>query len=487
MKKLIYLIPFLFLVGCQSGDEGGGGDELFTPVDTNFRNTGLMIPKGDFEFKILFQERDMIFRPGSESELAPAKGKHDFMAFLPINEQHDHGILWVNHETAIADSLLGDGGGATILEVLKDSLGQWTVIGRPHAIDFSPVGGTIYNCLGAVTPWGTVLTSEENEPMRNLDFFRDSTRSIVTDTSDIDSLPRWANYGWMVEVDVHTKKAIRKNYAMGRFMHEGNYCMDDRKTVYMMDDDGPGAFFKFVADQPGSYEEGQLYAFKLGSGDKGSWIPLPRERDSLIYARDMAFKRGASVFIRMEDVELANNGLLYITETGKDSIDLSGAIDLGGKVAPWLEPYHQGNGVYDDTYGRILTFNPKTNELKVLLEGGQAKEDKSIHLGNPDNLALDLKRNQLVIHEDVNDVSGGRNPKGSTKWINEIYVLDLSIAEPTLDNLKRLVVAPHGAETTGGVWTPDFSTLFFNIQHPDQSNPPPFNLSSTVALTGWPE
>ncbi len=486
MNKLLFCLSLLFLLSCGSKNDVQEDSNSFTPLDTNFRNTGLLIPKGDFAYTILFQEGDLIFAPGNETELVPARGRHDFMAFIPINEQPDHGVLWVNHEALDTNSRLGDGGGATIMEVLKDSTGEWTVIGPPHAIDFSTVGGTMGNCLGAVTPWRTVLTSEEVEPTRNLDFFPKDGPPILRDTSEVDSLPRWASYGWMVEVDVDGKKAIRKNYAMGRLMHEGNYCMADQKTVYMMDDEAPGVFFKFVADKAGSYEKGQLYAFQLpDEGNRGSWLPLSRDRDSLVFARKMALQRGASIFIRMEDIELSADGIFYITETGKDSIDMSEGIALGGKIAPWLEKHHLGNGVYDDTYGRILTFNPETNALNVFLEGGQAKKDKSIHLGNPDNLALDLKRNQLVIHEDINEVTGGRVPEASTHWINEVYVLDLNIQSPTLDDLRRLVVAPHGAETTGGTWSPDFSTLFLNLQHPSKANPAPFNRASTVALTGW--
>ncbi len=486
MNKILFCLSMLILFSCRSENNTQANSNSFNPVDTNFRNTGLLIPKGDFACNILFREGDLIFAPGGETELVPARGRHDFITFIPIKEEPDHGILWVNHETVDTNSRLGDGGGATIMEVLRDPSGEWTVIGPPHAIDFSPVGGTMGNCLGAFTPWGTVLTSEEVEPVRNLDFFPKDGPPMLRDTSEVDSLPRWASYGWMVEVDVDRKKAIRKNYAMGRFMHEGNYCMPDGRTVYMMDDEAPGVFFKFVADQEGSYEQGQLYAFQLSNeGNRGSWIPLSRDRDSLVFARKMALQRGASIFIRLEDIELSSDGIFYITETGKDSVDLSKGIGLGGRVAPWLDPHHLGNGVYDDPYGRILTFNPGTNSLRVFLEGGQAKKDKSIHLSNPDNLAIDLKRNQLVIHEDINQVSRERVPEKSQHWINEVYILDLGIREPALDNLRRLVVAPHRAETTGGVWSPDFSTLFFNIQHPARSNPPPFNRASTVALTGW--
>lgn len=483
-----YLLPALLLLASLSACEppAAGSKQDFIPVDTNFRNQALLLPKGNLKHTVLFSKGDMVKAPGGE--LAPARGKHDFLAFLPLGEDPNHGILWTNHESLNLNDALGDGGGATVMEVMRDSVEGWKVIGIPHAVDFKPVGGTVGNCLGAVTPWGTVLTSEEYEPMKNMHLYRDSTRQIFRDTTDYDSLPRWKNYGWMVEVDAHNHKALRKLHAMGRFMHEGNYCMADKRTVYMMDDDAPGAFFKFVADKPGDYSQGQLSAFQLQpDGTSGKWLDLPRDLDSLVYARDMAHKRGATVFIRMEDLELAEDGTFIITETGKDSIDLSHATNLGGQMAPWLEKYHLGDSIYDDTYGRLLRFDPKANTLKVLMEGGQASEDKSIVLSNPDNLALDLKRNRLIIHEDINDKTGGRNPEGSKFWVNEIYMLDLSIVQPGLDDLKRVAVIPHGAESTGGIWSPDFQTLFFNIQHPSSENPAPFNKDATVAITGWGE
>lgn len=476
---------FLIFLGCGNNGNSSDAKASFEPVDTHFTGTELFIPKGGFESRILFQEGDLIFQPGGETGLALAKGKHDFLAFIPKNGASDHGVLWVNHETAVGDSLLGDGGGGSILEVFRDSLEGWKIIGRPHAIDFSPVGGTLKNCLGALTPWKTILTSEETEPKRNLNFFKDPAHPVIRDTTDIDSLPRWANYGWMVEVDVEEKKAKRKLYAMGRFMHEGNYCLEDKKTVYMMDDEAPSVFFKFVADRPGDYGEGQLYAFKMrGQGSRGDWLALPRERDSLMYARDMALKRGATIFIRMEDVELGNDGMFYITETGKDSVDLKDDILMGGKPAAWLDQYHMGDSVFHDPYGRILKFDPRSSTLTVLLEGGQAIDDESIHLSNPDNLSMDRLRNMLVIHEDINGNTEGRNPDATT-WINEIYTLDLGNPQPQLDDLRRLVVAPSGAETTGGTWNPDYSAYFFNVQHPDTSNPAPYNRSTTVVLSGW--
>lgn len=484
---------WLLLAGC-GGEKGGGGAEgIFIPVDTNFNADVLLVPKGGYEFRVLFREGDAVWAPNGS--LAAAKGSHDFLAFLPVEGRPGHGRLWVNHEAAVADPVLGDGGGATLVEVYRDSVAGWRAVGKPTAVDFGPVGGTIANCLGAVTPWGTVLTSEEVEPKNNRSFFADPARPVLRDTSRVllpdsngRSIPRWMNCGWMVEADPIEGKALRKLYAMGRMMHEGNYCMPDQQTVYMMDDNGPGAFFKFVADAPGDLRAGQLFAFTLAdSNGRSAWIPLPRAIDSLVYARDMAFKRGASIFLRMEDIDRGEDGRFYITETGKDSVDLSRAIALGGKPAPWLEGLAYGDGAYDDPYGRILVFDPAKDALSVLLEGGQAAKKGDVHFSNPDNIALDHKRNLLVVHEDINGLDKGRNPVGSREATNEIYVLDLGIDKPSLDDLMRLAVVPKGAESTGGVWNSDYSAFFFNVQDPSPDNPPPFDRSATVVLTGWPD
>lgn len=491
---LFFLASLLLLTSCGSEEVTGDGENaLFDVVDTSFSPTELMIPKQGYTYKVLFQEGDKVQAPNGE--LAKAKGKNDFLAFLPVQGRSNHGILWVNHEVGTTSDALGDGGGATVIEVVLDSLDGWKAVGVPQSIDFSPVGGTLLNCLGAVTPWGTVLTSEEVEPENNRWFFRNPQKPTVRDTSNYavpDStdyeIPRWKNYGWMVEVDIQSRKAIRKLYSMGRFMHEGNYCMPDRRTVYMMDDDAPGVFFKFVADRPADLQRGQLYAFRMAHDSlPTAWIPMPRTLDSLARVREIAFQRGATIFLRMEDIEWDGQNTFYITETGKDSIDLSEAIRLGGHPAPWLKDLAVGNGIYDDPYGRILTYSASNDELKVFLEGGAGEKDNSIHLSNPDNLALSIERKLLVIHEDINGTDKGRIPAGARHLTNEIYTLDLGLTSPTRDDLRRLAVIPYGAESTGGIWSPDGSALFFNIQHPNPSHPRPFNKSTTLVLTGWPD
>jgi secreted PhoX family phosphatase len=149
----------LALSSCRPQAPTNGSTASFNPVDTAFSNKTLVIPGGNFKVAVLFSMGDPV-RVDWLDTLAAAKGAHDFLAFLPINGAVDHGILWVNHEEKKPHDLLGDGGGASVLEVFRDSLGNWKLIGTPHGVDFGPVGGTLANCLGAPTPWGTILTSE---------------------------------------------------------------------------------------------------------------------------------------------------------------------------------------------------------------------------------------------------------------------------------------------------------------------------------------
>lgn len=46
------------------------------------------------------------------------------------------------------------------------------------------------------------------------------------------------------------------------------------------------------------------------------------------------------------------------------------------------------------------------------------------------------------------------------------------VADPRTGELKRFLTGPLGCEVTGIAATPDFRTLFINIQHPGKVRPP---------------
>jgi uncharacterized protein len=473
---------------------------IFNPVDTSFVSTKLIIPGGKFKAEVLYQEGENE-KVEWKNTMAAAKGMQDFLVYLPIKGSSTHGILWVNHGTVSPHEQIGDGGGSSVMEIYRDTLKGWSKVGFPYAINYGAVGGTLRNCSGVVTPWGTVLTSESIEPTSNhLLHPHDSLHpATLGDSSDFGGHSRWLNYGWMVEVDPIKREVLSKRTVMGRFVHQGSFAMPDERTIYMMDGEGPGAFFKFVADTARNLRSGQLWAFRHEADTLGShWIKIPRGRDTLTYARRHAFQRGATIFSRLTDVVQLEDGTFLISESGRDSMDASTALLQGGKLAPHLEHLHVGNKVYDYKYGRILRYDPNTEKFTVLLEGGQALEDKSIVLSNPHNLAIDTLRDLLVIQEDIHGVTSGRIPSrtgilskpkpgkpATMRVVNEIYFLDLKKPVAKLDDLHRFAVMPVGFKSTGAIFTPDCKSLIFSIQADEDGGVVPWDRSMTVVVTGF--
>lgn len=460
-------------------------DSVFKAIDSSYTHKTLLLPKG-FTATVLFAEKDLVTK--SDGSKHPAKGNHDMLEFMPNPNNPNKGWLYVSHETKYKDSNLGDGGGATMFEISKNEKGIWSVIGDYHHVDFSTVRDTDRNCGGKIGPNGMIYTCEENSFKNNKAVYAEGKGH--TDTSNVGSLKMHENFGWVVEVDPNTKKATQKIIAMGRYFHEDLEFMDDNKTVYLSDDYEPGVFFKFVADKPLEYSQGQLYAYKQSAdGQSGEWLALPRDTATMIRARDAAIELGATMFVRHEwFVRIGTK--IYIAETGHDRSDWSYRIKQGGVPAKHLYPNNVDKlNIMTDVFGRILVFDTETNKMEVVLEGGISKDGKTV-FSNPDCITTIRMggHDYLVIHEDINWYDKKRVPTHIEKrkqLVNELFFLDLSIENPTVEDLKRFAIAPIGAEFTGGIFSPDGSTLFLNVMHPNSNNSAPYNKSVTIAITGF--
>ncbi|HTF81538.1 MAG TPA: alkaline phosphatase PhoX, partial [Cytophagales bacterium] len=68
--------------------------------------------------------------------------------------------------------------------------------------------------------------------------------------------------------------------------------------------------------------------------------------------------------------------------------------------------------------------------------------------------------------------------------ICEAFLIDLSVANPSVDDLKLFFAGSRGAEVTGACFTPDAQTIFINNQHPEDNatNDPRYAKSATIAL-----
>ncbi|MDZ8109203.1 MAG: PhoX family phosphatase [Nostoc sp. DedQUE12a] len=180
--------------------------------------------------------------------------------------------------------LIGTGAAATqVFNLSSDGLGNKII-------------GTAYNCSGATTPWGTILSGEENF-QGSAAFFVGVTESVNpngTQTGYTDGTTGKTfglvgeKYGWVVEIDpVNPNFRPRKHTWLGRFRHENVAIRAEAKKpliAYLGDDRRGGHTWKFVSagtiSSPTSkansnlWGSGTLYVARYNPNGTGQWIPL---------------------------------------------------------------------------------------------------------------------------------------------------------------------------------------------------------------------
>ncbi|MDF9714687.1 PhoX family phosphatase [Nocardioides sp. ChNu-153] len=235
--------------------------------------------------------------------------------------------------------------------------------------------GTLNNCAGGTTPWGTVLSGEENFNQyfgttgqipadRATAFARygisaEGSRGwhLTWDRFDLAKEPNEPNrFGWIVEVDpLWPDAAPVKHTMLGRFKHEGANVYVERNgrvVVYMGDDERGDYLYKFVsaerydpattnaarAKNKSLLTKGTLFVARLtGDGTEdgqwdgtGEWIPLASDNrsyvpgwsvaDVLIDTRLAADTVSPTKMDRPEDVEPnLVNGRVYVALTNNSN------------------------------------------------------------------------------------------------------------------------------------------------------------------------
>ncbi|WP_280468307.1 PhoX family protein [Nocardia cyriacigeorgica] len=361
----------------SSSDAGTGTG--FTPVAPNTEDA-VVIPEG-YEQGVVIRWGDPIFPDAPQfdfdNQTAAAQAKqfgynNDFAALLPIEGQANRYLLVVNHEYTTEPFMFNGFNGETmtpeqfgiaiaahglsVVEVAGESgsgkltpaFGKYNrritadteflLTGPAAGSDFvktsadptgTKVAGTFANCAGGVTPWGTVLSGEENfngyfvgKPADPVAAERAERYGVGEVDSphfwekfdkrfDVAQEPNEANrFGYVVEIDPWDPASTPvKHSALGRNKHEAaNIHVTDDGTVvaYSGDDERFEYMYKFVSSrkiQPGTgaasrrhnmtiLDAGTLYVAKLtgdhpdridGSGNlpsdqgftgKGQWIPI---------------------------------------------------------------------------------------------------------------------------------------------------------------------------------------------------------------------
>lgn len=387
------------------------------------------------------------------------------------------------------------------------------------------VQGTLNNCSMGVTPWGTYLACEENWHIyfvnRDTDDYQarpshwrygipnnPDPRKYQWDTADprFDATPDPARphggqvhephrFGWVVEIDPFDPASTPvKRTALGRFCRECAVVSlgeDGRMAIYSGDDTQGEYIYKFVPK--GRYDpsnpaanrrlldEGTLYVARFESDGSGQWLALAAgengltpengfadQADILLNTRLAADHVRATPMDRPEWVAVhPHTREAFVSLTNNSMRGETYAVDAANPRA-------------NNLHGHILRWREKgadpaatSFEWDIFLLAGDAADTgeptDANHTGtikgdifsSPDGLAID-RAGRLWIQTDYDDEA----PQNRNMGCNQLLC-----ADPGSGEVRRFLVGPRGCEITGITFTPDYRTLWINVQHPGLSYP----------------
>lgn len=457
--------------------------------------------------------------------------------------------------------------GGTVVEIARDDRGKWSVVrdssynrrlsplntamtfsgpakGHPRMKTLAdPEGmtviGTINNCAGGMTPWGTYLMAEENfhgyfwtdildaEGAPDVSARPDAGQmkrygvpgrwyawGKYHDRFNIDKEPNEPNrFGWIVEVDPRNPDAVPvKHTALGRFRHEGaetTVSGEGRLVVYSGDDNRFDYLYKYVSDgvlsdDPSAnsalLSDGTLHVARFDEDGRIEWMPLIHgtgpltaengfddQGDVMIDARLAADLLGATPMDRPEDAQPRGDGTAYVMLTNNtrrrpDQVDAANprADSSFGHIIE-IKEAGGDHAARSGTWSLLV----KCGDPAIAEVGAQWSPETSVNgwFSSPDNCAIDADGRLWV----ATDQGSGWGKTGKS---DGLYALETE-AE-FRGHSKLFFRCPVGGEMCGPYFTPDSETLFLAVQHPGTDgtkNFKGFERSSTFEdpATRWPD
>ena len=319
-------------------------------------------------------------------------------------------------------------GGTTTL--LVDPTGQKLL--RQHL----SLAGTIRNCAGGTTPWGSWLSCEEDVSRAGSDVDRD--------------------HGYIFEVSA-ANPALSKPEplkAMGRFNHEAAAVDPRTGIVYLTEDRSDSLFYRFIPNVSGQLAQGgklQALAFQHkshsretdnrnaatfapGSWRSTAWIDLDNPESPDDDLRMRGYSAGAARFARGEGITYGD-GEMYFTCT-------SGGAAGEGQIMRYRPSLYEGDSREQRSPGHLQLFF-------------ESMEHDTYSYG--DNLTV-APSGDLIVCEDQYTAVVDNHLRGVTAT-GAVY--DLAKI--------RLQTEPAGA-----CFSPDGKVMFLNIYSP----------TKTLAITG---
>jgi secreted PhoX family phosphatase len=491
----------------------------------------------------------------------------DFVQFLPLPtwgaKEFNRALLWNNHEytdpkmmfpgldpatypTLEQTEIELEAHGGTVIELQRNG-DRWVAkkgsrfnrritattpmrISGPAAGDprvGKATAGMLNNCGGGLTPWGTILTAEENfnqyfannsavaDPAVKAAHARYGIPNGATerkwekhkDRFDLAKAPNEPfKFGWIVEVDPYdpSSKPIKRT-ALGRLKHEAaasQLTADGRVAVYSGDDERFECLYKFVSTAKVSkvraanrnlLDAGTLYVARFGDDGSGTWIPVvfgpdlqaagfTSQADVLIRLREAAAVLGGTKMDRPEDVEPSPT-------TKKVYMACTNNTQRGTTGRPGVDP---ANPRAVNTFGHVIEITESgddpaatTFSWDILLLCGDPADPSTYFAGFdksqvspiscPDNLSFDSSGNLFIA---TDGAPGTWNGVFSPAPNDAIHVLP--VEGPRRGKVQQMLSGVIGCEVASLLVADSDRVLFAAIQHPGEG-------SSLAAPTStWP-
>ncbi|MFJ8605847.1 PhoX family protein [Streptomyces sp. NPDC093675] len=423
--------------------------------------------------------------------------------------------------------LTGPAAGSDLLKTSADPSGR-------------KVLGTLNNCSGGTTPWGTTLHGEENfnQYFANGSSATDLRYGIGTSATerkwerfdrrfDLAQEPNEVHrFGYVVEFDPYDPGSTpRKHTALGRFKHEAatvRLTDDGRPVVYSGDDERFDYFYKFVGSKRMRHgnsrsarehnlsllEEGTLYVAKLtgdspatdidGSGKlpgdgefdgSGTWIPLATAtaHGAVSHVEGMSADE-VFVFTRLAGDKVGATkmdrpeDIQPSPHTGKVYVVLTNNTNRGKAGSPAADEANPRSG---NKHGHILELTERHNRAEstsfawsLFLVAGDPSDPSTYFAGFPKGRVSPISCPDNVAFDPHGNLwmSTDGNQLGSHDGLFGVATRGERRGE-----LKQFLTVPKGAETCGPVI--EDRRVLVAVQHPGELD------GATVGkpASAWPD
>ena len=301
-------------------------------------------------------------------------------------------------------------GGTTHVVLDKDTL---------EVLDqFRSLGGTMRNCSGGITPWGSWLTCEESTTGPGLKYG--------------EGLNQY--HGWVFDVPAAATGLVDPAplKALGRFNHEAACVNPNTGLVYLTEDRDDSVLYRFIPAVPGDLTRGgRLQAMKVegapdlrnwsgfstavGSVGEVSWIDLDEVEAPGDDLRHRAAAKGASLVARGEGIHMGD-GEAFICSTRGGARRLGQIFRLTfspDSTSDSLELFFESVSEHQFDYGDNLVVAPN-GHLVVCEDQYTQVVDNHLRGITPDGNAYPLARLRLQT-----ELAGACfSPDGKTLFVN---------------------------------------------------------------------